>query len=231
MKAFIFKISLFAGCFLMLHTTAFAQGHDKVRKQPSDVATDSKNTTKQDSTAKPKTETADFERWYYGGNLGFSLLNGGMAANISPLVGYRLKPKFMVGGGIIAVGVSSSVNKGANHATALFGQYGLRAFTRYDLFSGVFAHGELSQAWNAVPEDLTTANKVIYKTTPLPSALVGLGLNLGAGPIRVNATVLYNLLYGLYDADQLNSSQYNYNSYTIPSLPGVQIQGGIGFGF
>jgi hypothetical protein len=231
MQSFFLKISLFLSSFLMLQSTVFAQAHDKARKQPNDVASDSKNTEKKDSTAKPKAEEADFERWYYGGNLGFSGLNGGFAANISPLVGYRLQPKFMVGGGIIGVGVSSSVSKGNNSAPAFFGQYGLRAFTRYDLFSGVFAHGELSQAWNAVPEDITTTNKVIYKTTPLPSALVGLGLNLGTGHVRINATVLYNLLYGLYDTDQLNSNQYNYNSYTIQSLPGVQIQGGIGFGF
>ena len=93
MQSIILKISLVLCAVVLLHATAFAQGHDKVRKQPSDVATDAKNTEKQDSTRKPKPETADFERWYYGGNLGFSVLNGGFAGNISPLVGYRLKPK------------------------------------------------------------------------------------------------------------------------------------------
>lgn len=231
MQSFIFKISLLVGIFLTLHTTAFAQKHDSVRKQPSDVAADGKNAAKKDSIAKSNTEKPDFERWYYGGNLGLNILNGGIAANISPLVGYRLKPKFMVGAGIIGVGVSSQVSKGSTKATAVFGQYGLRAFTRYDVLSGVFAHAELSQAWNAAPIDIDQNNAVIYKTTPLPSALAGLGINLGAGPIRFNAMVLYNFLYGLYDADQLQSNQYNFNSYSIPGLPGVQIQGGIGIGF
>jgi hypothetical protein len=236
MSSFILKTSFLICIFSMLQNTVFAQVHDKARKQPSDVATDSKPTDSKDTdktATKPKkeAEAVDFERWYYGGNLGFNGTNGGFAVNVSPLVGYRLKPKLMVGGGIICVGVSSGVSKGKINETAIFGQYGLRAFTRYDVLKGVFAHAELSQAWNSIPVDIDQNNKVVYKITPLPSALTGLGVNLGAGPIRFNATVLYNLLYGLYDADQLGSNQTNYNGYTSTAFPGWQIQGGVGYGF
>ena len=224
---------------LFVATTAFAQGHDKVLKRPSDVANDGKNdkndkNDKKDDDKNKKKDKDDknaaepFNRWYYGGNVGFNFIQGGFAANISPLVGYRITPKFSVGGGVIGVGVSQTVRSNTATVPAFFGQYGGRAFTRYELFQGIFAHGEFEQAFNSVPYAITADNKVLYTVTPIPSALAGLGLNLGTGGVRLNIMALYNFLYDGYTPTQAASNLSNFNDYRFGPLV---LRGGIGFGF
>jgi hypothetical protein len=233
MNIFFYRTALCISLVLLLNTTfSFAQGHDKVRKEPNDIATDKRTTERTDSvpkkekTPQPKEE---FERWYYGGNVGFNFLNSGFAGNISPMVGYRLTPKFSVGGGVLLTGVSQQVQATNNKAyDLLYGQYGGRAFTRYVLFDGVFAHGEFEQAFNSRPTGNIVNDKVEYSTIGVPSLLGGLGANLNKGPIALNATLLYNVLYDTYD---LNQQQASRNSFSDYRLGGFVLRGGIGIGF
>jgi hypothetical protein len=211
-KTSFLAASILAFSLFFVQNTALAQ-HDKARSAPPK------------SEPQPKTEDADFKRWYTGGNVSFNFLNGGFAANLSPQVGYRLKPKFMVGAGLVGVGVSQEIDKNIN---AFYGQYGASAFTRYDIFNGVFAHAELEQTWNSRPTSYNSAGKVAYKITPLPAALAGLGINFGLGPVRFNATALYNFLYNSYGQDQVIASKNSFNNYQFGPLV---VRGGIGIGF
>jgi hypothetical protein len=210
-KTSLLAASILAFSLFFVQNTAFAQ-HDKARSAPPK------------SEPQPKADDTNFKRWYTGGNVSFNFLNGGFAANLSPQVGYRLKPKFMVGAGVIGVGVSQTVGS----TSAFYGQYGASAFTRYDIFNGVFAHAELEQSWNSRPTSYNAAGKVSYQITPLPAALAGVGMNFGLGPVRFNATALYNFLYNSYGQDQKDASRNSFNNYQFGPLV---VRGGVGIGF
>ena len=75
-------------------------------------------------------------RWYYGGNVGFSFWNDYTYLGVYPLVGYKVTPKFSVGA---KVGYSYINYKDIDFST---NNYGGSVFTRYRFIPQLYAHAE-----------------------------------------------------------------------------------------
>jgi hypothetical protein len=75
-------------------------------------------------------------RWYYGGNVGFSFWNDYTYLGVYPLVGYKITPQFSVGA---KVGYSYINYKDIDFDTH---NYGGSVFTRYRIIPQIYLHGE-----------------------------------------------------------------------------------------
>ena len=104
----------------------FAQSTDSVK-------TNDQTKTSQDNSAK-------VNRWYYGGNIGFSFWNDYFFLSVAPMVGYKITPQFSVGGKIAyAYSSDSSVDPTFNTSS-----YGGSVFSRYRIIPQFYVHAEFA---------------------------------------------------------------------------------------
>jgi hypothetical protein len=75
-------------------------------------------------------------KWYYGGTVGFSFWNDYTYIGIYPLVGYKVTPKFSIGG---KIGYSYYNYHNTDLSTH---NYGGSVFTRYRLIPQIYLHAE-----------------------------------------------------------------------------------------
>ncbi len=90
---------------------------------------------------KSKAKQSFKEKLFFGGGLGFQFGNV-TAIDVSPIIGYRLTPKFHAG-----VGLSYSYYNYSNLGVSA-SNYSASIFTRFFLLDNIFAHGEV-EALNA----------------------------------------------------------------------------------
>ncbi|MBK6730544.1 MAG: hypothetical protein IPG60_06100 [Bacteroidetes bacterium] len=127
-------------------------------------------------------------RFVVGGYLGAQFGNF-TAIDVSPLVGYRVTPKFTPGLGMTYQYVSY------NDPTGYYQSYnsniiGPRVFADYDIFYGLFAHAEYEHLWFKYDDSFIT-----YKDVQ-PGLFVGGGLNLSAGAnSSFQILAIWNLLW------------------------------------
>ncbi|MBN1480681.1 hypothetical protein JXA70_10445 [candidate division KSB1 bacterium] len=79
------------------------------------------------------------DRVYYGGSIGLSIGTYFRVA-VSPLIGYRVTPKFSVGGKI----GYEYIRDNRYSDTLVSSNYGGSVFTRYRMFPNAFAHAEFA---------------------------------------------------------------------------------------
>jgi len=88
----------------------------------------------------PKPETTQQgpkeNKWYYGGTIGFSFWNNYTYIGIYPQVGYKVTPKFSIGG---KIGYSYYKYHDTDLST---NNYGGSIFTRYRVIPQFYLHGE-----------------------------------------------------------------------------------------
>ena len=77
-------------------------------------------------------------KWYYGGNIGLNFWNDYFYIGIFPLVGYKVTPKFSVGGKIGYTYYSYNNTDFSSH------NYGGSLFTRYRVVPQFYLHGEFA---------------------------------------------------------------------------------------
>ncbi len=183
--------------------------------------------TPKDSTKNKKADDAeDYNHWYYGGNLWFGGSNGIFQLDVSPQVGYRFTPRFMLGAGILfqpafatlpLIKTNSSLPVSQN---VMFGRFGGDVFTRYQVLDWLFAHGEYQYVEVGQPTGYFQADNKTpqLKFTPVPAALLGAGIYSNLGPVRFQIMALYNFLYD------------SKNPYDINGSP-IVLRGGVGLGF
>ena len=75
-------------------------------------------------------------KWYYGGNIGLSFWNNYFYLGVFPLVGYKVTPKFSVGGKLGYTYYSQNNTDFSSH------NYGGSIFTRYRVVPQFYLHGE-----------------------------------------------------------------------------------------
>jgi len=75
-------------------------------------------------------------RWYYGGNIGINFWNDYFYLGIYPLVGYKVTPKFSVGGKLGYTYYSFNNTDFSSH------NYGASIFSRYRVTPQFYVHGE-----------------------------------------------------------------------------------------
>ncbi len=192
MKKIILIITLF-----FFYSVSFAQVEGVEVEKPEEEK-------KEEKTQKQKKQKDDnddkiplSQRFYFGGNLGASF--GTITSiDISPMVGYRLTPKFSVG-----VGGTYQYLKDSRY-TPDFKQsiYGGRLFSRYiiaDDFLGagnLFAHAEYETLFAKVPYSDPNTGLRRERTEAFPSFFIGGGLVFPIGN-RSGFTIsaLYNPFY------------------------------------
>lgn len=106
-------------------------------KQQPTVKASEQPVLKKDSVRKvtPLKPKFDWSKVYVGGDLGLSF--GTLTAvNLSPIIGYKLTPKFSAGVGITYIYYSNTIIK------YQYSIYGGSIFSRYQLFKFLFAHVE-----------------------------------------------------------------------------------------
>ena len=96
------------------------------------IATETNDSVKTEQTRPTQS------RWYYGGNIGLSFWNNYTYLGIFPLVGYKVSPKFSVGGKLGYAYYSQNNSDFSSH------NYGGSIFTRYRVVPQFYLHGEFA---------------------------------------------------------------------------------------
>jgi hypothetical protein len=129
---------------------------------------------------------------YYGGNVGFRFWNNYFYLGIYPLVGYKVTPKFSVGGKIGYAYISDS----RYDPTFNTSNYGGSIFTRYRVVPQIYLHGEFMYFSYERIASLNVANNS-YNTERVwvPFILLGGGFSQMVSPgVWVFAEVLFDVL-------------------------------------
>ena len=100
------------------------------------------------------------------------------------------------------------------------GRFGGNVFSRFQVLDWLFAHGEYQYVEAVYPTGYisSTTNLPTYQSTPVPAAMLGLGVYTNLGPARLQLLALYNFLYDPNNLFDTNRSP-------------LVLRGGIGFGF
>lgn len=166
------------------------------------------NTEKSDDSDSGKSKFHISDKLVFGGSLGLQLGNV-TYIDVSPLVGYKIKPNFQVGGGIsyIYLGVKDFYGKYSTnlYGGRLYSQYSFPESEVIPFISNIFVYGEY-QMMNV--EDMRYYNPVNPVRKWIGSPLVGGGIRSQIGRRSYyNLMVLYNLNY-----DRNNEISAFYNS-------------------
>ena len=131
------------------------------------------------------------ERFYFGGNFGFSIGPSSSSIELSPTVGYMITPKFSSGIGFVYQyhqHQTLSKQKFTNNV------YGGKIFSRYNLFSNIFALGELEHI-RAPYYVVNSSNRYEERETWTTGTFLGAGFFQPLGSGGFSIAVLYNLSY------------------------------------
>jgi hypothetical protein len=128
---------------------------------------------------------------YYGGNVGFSFWNNYFYLGIYPLVGYKITPKFSVGGKLGYAYISDS----RVEPTFNTHNYGGSVFTRYRVVPQFYLHGEVVY-FSYERQTFNIANQQIEKERVwVPFILLGGGFSQMVSPnVWVFVEVLFDVL-------------------------------------
>ncbi len=153
-------------------------------------------------------------KWYYGGNVGFSFWNNYFYLSVQPLVGYKVTPKFSVGGKL----AYSYISDKRIDPTFNSHNYGGSIFTRYRVIPQIYLHGEFVYAsFDQISGFDLQNNKWISERVWVPFLLLGGGF---AQMISPNVWAFVEVLF-----DVLNDSNSPYKEWD----PFVSFGVGVGF--
>lgn len=128
-------------------------------------------------------------KWYYGGNIGLSFWNNYFYLGVFPLVGYKVTPKFSVGGKLGYTYYSQNNTDFSSH------NYGGSIFTRYRVVPQFYLHGEFvyfsyeRQTFNVASQQFET------ERTWVPFLLLGGGFSQMVSPnVWVFVEILFDVI-------------------------------------
>jgi len=170
------------------------------------------STTVKEETKPESTNPVSKEnRWYYGGTVGFSFWNDYTYIGIYPLVGYKITPKFSIGG---KIGYSYYNYHNTDLST---NNYGGSLFTRYRLIPQIYLHAEFVYfSYEEQTYDLQTRQYGTERNW-VPFILLGGGLSQSIGQ---NVWAYVEVLFDVLQDD--NSPYENWD-------PFISIGVGVGF--
>jgi len=137
----------------------------------------------------PQNAPSGESKWYYGGTVGFSFWNDYTYIGIYPLVGYKVTPKFSIGG---KIGYSYYNYHNTDLST---NNYGGSVFTRYRVIPQFYLHGEFVYfSYEQQTYDLQTREYGTERNW-VPFILLGGGLSQNIGPnVWAYVEVLFDVL-------------------------------------
>ncbi|MCK6620247.1 MAG: hypothetical protein HUU32_19680 [Calditrichaceae bacterium] len=196
----MFKILLFTALFNLCAMSAFAQQPDTtVAPQPQPAPQTQPKPQKQSQPAASKV--------YYGGTVGLTF-GDYFSIRVTPWVGYKLTPKFSVGG---KIGYEYIEDKRYEEKLTSH-NYGGSIFTRYHLNPRIYAHGEFAYiSYKYKISNLETDREWV------PFILLGAGL---VQPLGGRSALIIEVL-----VDVLQDSNSPYEDWN----PFVSIGIGVGF--
>lgn len=121
------------------------------------------------------------EKLTYGGNIGASFLNGNTFILAQPMIGYKVKPKTVLGTGFTYI-YQGYKFQGKTYSSSAYGPI---LFARQNLLTQFFAHVE----YQPINFEDVSLNKVERKWTQ--NAFIGGGLGSNGAQVYI----LYNILY------------------------------------
>ncbi|NNG27106.1 MAG: hypothetical protein HKM87_06240 [Ignavibacteriaceae bacterium] len=153
-------------------------------------------------------------RWYYGGNVGFRFWNNYLYLSVQPLVGYKVTPKFSVGGKLAYSYLSDKrINPTFNSHN-----FGGSIFTRYRVVPQFYLHGEFVYAsFDQITGLDLQSNKWMSERVWVPFLLLGGGVSQMVGS---NVWIFAEVL-----VDVLNDKNSPYKEWD----PFVSFGAGVGF--
>ena len=153
-------------------------------------------------------------RWYYGGNIGFSFWNDYFYLSVHPLVGYKVTPTFSVGGKLGYTYRSDS----RVDPTFDSHNFGGSVFTRYRVIPQLYLHSEfVYTSFDQISGFNSQINEWITERVWVPFLLVGGGVSHRVGP---NVWIFAEVL-----VDVLNDKNSPYKEWD----PFVSFGAGVGF--
>jgi hypothetical protein len=162
---------------------SIAQGIDSVNVQKDSVI------VKEETMPQTTAPTSHESKWYYGGTVGFSFWNDYTYIGIYPLVGYKVTPKFSIGG---KIGYSYYNYHNTDLST---NNYGGSVFTRYRVIPQFYLHGEFVYfSYEQQTYDLQTREYGTERNW-VPFILLGGGLSQNIGQnVWAYVEVLFDVL-------------------------------------
>jgi len=94
---------------------------------------------KKEGTVKKRPAPQKPRRWFAGGIIGAGFSSYSSYVEVSPLVGYKITPAFLVGTRITYIWNSYEMPNGQRES---LNHYGISLFAQYIIFKGLFAHVE-----------------------------------------------------------------------------------------
>ncbi len=153
-------------------------------------------------------------RWYYGGNVGFRFWNNYLYLSVQPLVGYKVTPKFSVGGKL----AYSYISDKRIDPTFNSHNFGGSIFTRYRVVPQFYLHGEfVYTSFDQITGFDLQNNKWMSERVWVPFLLLGGGVSQMVGP---NVWIFAEVL-----VDVLNDKNSPYKKWD----PFVSFGAGVGF--
>jgi len=162
----------------------------------------------------PETTNPTFQenRWYYGGTFGFNFWSDYFYLSIEPMVGYKISPKFSVGGKIGYSYINYSDEDFDTH------NYGASIFSRYRVIPQIYLHGEFVYwSYETITGYDLQSNDYRTERNWVPFLLLGGGYVQNIGP---NASLYVEVL-----VDVLQNENSPYEDWD----PFVSFGVGIGF--
>lgn len=151
------------------------------------------------------------DKIFIGGNFGGNLSGQNTFVDISPVVGYRITEKLMVG-----IGATGQFFKRDSFTNRVLGG---KVFSRYDVFKNLFLHGEY--------ERLRLNQSGVENGYNFEGLLTGAGYQQRLGPGYASAMILYNWLD---NASNPGSSFNPYSNGIFGENPIVRIGWGVNIG-
>ena len=148
-------------------------------------------------------------KWYYGGNIGFNFWNNYTYLGIFPLVGYKVSPKFSVGGKLGYAYYNQNNTDFSSH------NYGGSIFTRYRVIPQFYLHGEF--AYWSYERQTVTNQQLGTERVWVPFLFLGGGF---AQMVSPNVWVFVEVLF-----DVIQDSNSPYDNWD----PFVSFGVGVGF--
>jgi hypothetical protein len=146
----------------------------------------------------PKPETTQQgpkeNKWYYGGNIGFSFWGDYFYLGVYPLVGYKVTPQLSLGAKIGYAYISD--DRYDPFPALKTSNYGASVFTRYRIIPQLYAHAEFAYwSYENIASYNTAQNTYNTERFWVPYLLLGGGFSQNIGPnVWAFAEVLFDVI-------------------------------------
>ncbi len=177
---------------------------------------DSVKTEEEVKTEVPQNTPPKENRWYYGGNVGFSFWNNYFYLGVYPLVGYKVTPQLSLGAKIGYAYIND--DRYEPFPSLATSNYGASLFSRYRIIPQIYAHAEFAYwSYENISSFNTSDNTYNTERYWIPYLLLGGGFSQNVGP---NTWVFVEVLF-----DVINDENSPYES----GDPFISFGAGVGF--